>query len=216
MFWYQTLLVKKLTSTLEQISLHISKHLESLRVMPIVRDVETCHRVHFPTSCGRLSFLPSKKCHNFPAFLNYLNKMLILSQDFSSGYLFDADQRSGVLLAISCTGITLNLIEMLCYGVFFHYVTYHNNNIASAILQQSVIKQRNNTNAISMLGLFASWLLEIWYIFFVGLLAFEFDISFLREVAAALKDFDFILIPIFQTLTSVPIKKSMFSKSEYN
>ena len=142
--------------------------------------------------------------------------MLILSQDFSSGYLFDADQRSGVLLAISCTGITLNLIEMLCYGVFFHYVTYHNNNIASAILQQSVIKQRNNTNAISMLGLFASWLLEIWYIFFVGLLAFEFDISFLREVAAALKDFDFILIPIFQTLTSVPIKKSMFSKSEYN
>ena len=148
--------------------------------------------------------------------MNYLNKMLILSQDFSSGYLFDADQRSGVLLAISCTGITLNLIEMLCYGVFFHYVTYHNNNIASAILQQSVIKQRNNTNAISMLGLFASWLLEIWYIFFVGLLAFEFDISFLREVAAALKDFDFILIPIFQTLTSVPIKKSMFSKSEYN
>ena len=142
--------------------------------------------------------------------------MLILSQDFSSGYLFDADQRSGVLLAISCTGITLNLIEMLCYGVFFHYVTYHNNNIASAILQQSVIKQRNNTNAISMLGLFASWLLEIWYIFFVGLLAFEFDISFLREVAAALKDFDFILIPIFQTLTSVPIKKSLFSKSEYN
>ena len=148
--------------------------------------------------------------------MNYLNKMLILSQDFSSGYLFDADQRSGVLLAISCTGITLNLIEMLCYGVFFHYVTYHNNNIASAILQQSVIKQRNNTNAISMLGLFASWLLEIWYIFFVGLLAFEFDISFLREVAAALKDFDFILIPIFQTLTSVPIKKSLFSKSEYN
>ena len=142
--------------------------------------------------------------------------MLILSQDFTSGDLFDADQRSGVLLAISCTGITLNLIEMLCYGVFFHYVTYHNNNIASAILQQSVIKQRNNTNAISMLGLFASWLLEIWYIFFVGLLAFEFDISFLREVAAALKDFDFILIPIFQTLTSVPIKKSMFSKSEYN
>jgi hypothetical protein len=51
---------------------------------------------------------------------------------------------------------------MFCYIIFFHYVTYHNNNIAINVLKPSVIKQRNNTNAISMLGLFASWLMEIW------------------------------------------------------
>ena len=102
---------------------------------------------------------------------------------------------------------------MICYGIFFHYVTNHNNNVAATVLKQLVIKQRNRNNAISMLGLSASWLLEIWYILFVGLFTFGFESSSMREIAAVLKDFDFLLIPVLQILTSAPIKKSFFTKS---
>ena len=105
---------------------------------------------------------------------------------------------------------------MVCYAIFFHYVTYHNNNIAATILQPAVIKQRNNANAISMLGLFASWLMEIWYLFFVGLLASKFEIGFLREVAATLKDFDFTFIPLIQILTSFPIRKFLLTTAIQN
>jgi hypothetical protein len=45
----------------------------------------------------------------------------------------------------------------------------------------------------------------------------RFDIAFLREVAATLKDFDFVLIPLVFILTSAPIKKSMFASTvEHN
>ena len=120
---------------------------------------------------------------------------------------FSEQFRKAILIGISSIGVTFNVIEMFCYAIFFHYVTYHNNFVASAILQQSVIKQRNNTNAISMLGLFISWVMEMWYILIVGLLSTKFEVGYLREVAATLKDFDFILIPFFQIITSVPMRK---------
>ena len=58
-----------------------------------------------------------------------------------------------------------------------------------------------------MLGLFISWVMEMWYILIVGLLSTKFEVGYLREVAATLKDFDFILIPLFQIITSVPMRK---------
>jgi hypothetical protein len=64
-----------------------------------------------------------------------------------------------------------------------------------------------------MLGLFGTWILEIWYISCVALLALKFDVALLREVAAVLKDFDFVLIPLIQILTSAPIKKAILSNT---
>ena len=42
--------------------------------------------------------------------------------------------------------------------------------ISANLLKPAVIKQRNRANAISMVGQFARWVMEIWYIVLVGLL----------------------------------------------
>jgi hypothetical protein len=60
--------------------------------------------------------------------------------------MFSSDVRSGSLMIVASFGITLNVVEMACYVIFFHYVTYHNNNVASAILQQGSIL-RNSISA---------------------------------------------------------------------
>ncbi len=38
----------------------------------------------------------------------------------------------------------------------------------SRIINPAVIKQRNRINAISVMGLVASWLLQMWYLFIAG------------------------------------------------
>ena len=58
-----------------------------------------------------------------------------LFQDYVSDSAFTPTVRKGVLLGISALGMTFNLIELFCYVIFFHYVTYHNNNVAATILQ---------------------------------------------------------------------------------
>jgi hypothetical protein len=114
-----------------------------------------------------------------------------------------------VLTVISMAGIFFILVEMFCYIILFYYLTEHNKNIAANILQPSVIKHRNKTNAISMLGLFACWLLEVWYMILVGILAIQFEMDELKEVSATLKDFDFVWIPLLQIMTSASLRKEI-------
>ena len=59
-------------------------------------------------------------------------------------------------------GAVFTLTESSFYFAFFVYLFNHNNNIAATVLQPSVVKHRNRTNAISMLGLFITWIIEIW------------------------------------------------------
>ena len=98
-------------------------------------------------------------------------------------------------------------IELSCYIIFFHHIRHHNNTVATAVVSQSVLKQRNRTNAISMLGLFITFFLEVCFIIFVGIITTLFDQEWIREYPSALKDIDFALVPWIQILTSSPIKQ---------
>ena len=115
--------------------------------------------------------------------------------------------RKEVLVFSSIIGIFLTALEWFCYFVLFVHISHHNNSIGRAVLSQSAIKQRNRTNAISMLGLFITWFLEVIYITFVGIVGPMFDQEWFRDYSAAFKDLDFVLIPWIQILTSSPIKR---------
>jgi hypothetical protein len=51
---------------------------------------------------------------------------------------------------------------MYCYVLFFQYIVNHDNSIAASVLHPAVVKRRNRANAITMVGLMATWLMEIW------------------------------------------------------
>ena len=118
--------------------------------------------------------------------------------------------RKELMIIIAALGIIFTLMEMFCYIIFFLHLTNHNKNIAASILSPSVIKHRNETNAISMLGLFACWLLDVWYMLLAGILATEFGMDLVKEVSATFKDFDFVWIPLLQILTSSLMRKEVF------
>ena len=118
--------------------------------------------------------------------------------------------RKGIMVLIAVLGIIFTLMEMFSYIIFFLHLTNHNMNIAAPILNPSVIKHRNETNAITMLGLFACWLLDVWYLVLAGILAAEFEMDLVKEVSAAFKDFDFVWIPLLQILTSSIMRKEVF------
>jgi hypothetical protein len=65
--------------------------------------------------------------------------------------------RKSVVLAVSVAAIALNLVEVTSYAIFFCHVTVHNNTVGLAVHEPHVIKQRNRTNAISMVGQLITW-----------------------------------------------------------
>ena len=109
-------------------------------------------------------------------------------------------------MGVSSAGMCLTMLEMICYIIFFHHVACHNNNIAANVLQPSVIKERNNTTAISVLGLFLVWLVKLCYISSVGLFTTFYEMEWFREYSSLIKDFDFVWIPWIEILTSAPIR----------
>ena len=83
----------------------------------------------------------------------------------------------------------------------------HNNNIAANILRREVIKQRNRTNAITMVGLFLTWLMELsYYSLVVILMTLGYD-GHSREIATIIKMFEFSLVPLVQIMTSPPLRR---------
>ena len=75
------------------------------------------------------------------------------------------------------------------------------------VVSQTMIRIRNKTNAISMVGQVTSWIMEIWYIVLVGLLSTMFQVDRLREVAVLIKTTEYFLIPLVHVITSAPIKR---------
>ena len=78
--------------------------------------------------------------------------------------------------------------------------------MAATVVKPSIIKQRNKSNAVSMVGQLLGWLMEIWYIVLIGLLSAFFNLESLREFASLLKDLEFALIPVVEVYTSTPIR----------
>jgi hypothetical protein len=75
----------------------------------------------------------------------------------------------------------LSLTECFCYFFYFHYIYHHDNYVAAGVISMSTLKNRNRTNAISMVGQAISLLAQFWYILIVGILYAIFKGS-LREV----------------------------------
>ena len=83
--------------------------------------------------------------------------------------------------------------------------------MAIIVIQPEVLKLRNKRNAISMIGLLASWLMELWYIIIGGLLtAIIKDPVYVRDVSTLIKMLEFVLLPLVQILSSEPIKRFLF------
>ena len=75
------------------------------------------------------------------------------------------------------------------------------------ILEASVINARKRRNAISLIGLFATWLLEIFYAVIGGFLAtFIKDGNLLREIVELIIPFGFYFVPLVQIYTTPSIK----------
>lgn len=132
----------------------------------------------------------------------------------SSSYSTETSQN--IVMSISLTGIFFFVVELFCYIFIFAYLTSHNKNVAAEIVNPSVIKLRNKTNAISLIGLFASWVLQTSDLLIVGVLSTKFELEWLREVTALLKGSDFLWIPMIQILTTPPIRKMVFSSLKEN
>ena len=99
------------------------------------------------------------------------------------------------------------ITEFCCYLVYFHHIFHHDNNVAAGVISTSTLSSRNRSNAISMAGQIISWITEVWYLAFLGLLSIVLKGSTLREVATMIKIADFFLVPLIQVMTSSPIQK---------
>jgi hypothetical protein len=115
------------------------------------------------------------------------------------------------LLFFSTFGFLLICIELFCYIILFRHLMVHNNEVMSEILDKNTIKKRNLTNAISLTGLFACWLLELFHLVFAGFLSLFIGNQWNREVSTFLRYFEFVLIPLIQIHTSPPIKRYLTS-----
>ena len=77
-------------------------------------------------------------------------------------------------------------------------------------LGESVIRARKRRNAISLVGLFATWVLEMTYIIVGAILAvFTSDSNILRETINIMISFGYYLIPLIQIQTTPSIKSFM-------
>ena len=112
-----------------------------------------------------------------------------------------------IIFFFSMIGITYTTVELSSYIILYSYITYHNNNNIRGILDPAVVQARHKVNAISLTGLFAGWIMEVWYLIIVGFLSLIYDQNLLREVSTILKYFEYFLIPFVQIHSSAPIKK---------
>ena len=99
------------------------------------------------------------------------------------------------------------IAEFCCYLVYFHYVFRHDNSVAAAVISKSALSSRNRSNAISMAGQVITWLSEIWFLVFLGLLSIVLKGSMLREVGVMIKVADYFLVPFIHVMTSSPVQK---------
>jgi hypothetical protein len=110
------------------------------------------------------------------------------------------------IVAIVVTMLTI--AEVSSYVILYYYVWKQDNQVASRILDQKTIKMRNRINALSVTGLFVTWIMEVSYLVIILSLSFVFkDQDFVREVVTFLRMYEYFFIPLIQIYTSSPIQK---------
>ena len=80
------------------------------------------------------------------------------------------------------------------------------------IVKKEVVRQRNQNTAISMVGLFATWVLEMAYNIWLALFVWLGYSQQLRELLTIIKMAEFVIMPIIEVLTSPPLRKFVFKK----
>ncbi len=109
-------------------------------------------------------------------------------------------------------GGLMTLTELFCYISIYLYAKKTTNNVGG-ILRDSVIRERNKGNAISLYGQIATWFIEFYYVFLVGFFVNYFNGDVVREITPILKHFDFVLVPLVQVYTTPPLKKHLMSSN---
>ncbi len=104
-----------------------------------------------------------------------------------------------------------NITELL---VLFDYIYHHNKNIGATVLRPEVIGQRNRKNAITMVGQFCSWILELSYFFLLIFFATRLYHDLRREIASIIKLYEFSLIPIVQILTTLSMRQFILGQNK--
>jgi hypothetical protein len=114
--------------------------------------------------------------------------------------------KQSFITGLSSIGIIYTMLEIISYAILFYHMNQHNNKVASSVVKPSVVKQRNKSNAVSMVGQFAGWVMEIWYVLLIGLLSGFYNMEKMREFSSLVKDLEFVLIPLVEIYTSLPIR----------
>jgi hypothetical protein len=139
---------------------------------------------------------------------NFLTLFFIFQNLTDSQYKTEKSFKKLILYFFLTFGLAHQFIEISSYVILYHYIASHNNNEQmKQILKQSDINARNRSNAISLLGLVTGWLMEVSYLFAVGVLHFVLDRNSVREISSTLKYFEFYFIPLVQIYSSKPLKQ---------
>ena len=115
---------------------------------------------------------------------------------------------------MSIIGTIFRILEVCSYIILYYHVWKHDNDVAAKILNQQVIRNRNRRNAITISGLFATWILEVSYLIFTGFLSFLTNRhDLVRELVWSVKAYEYFCIPCIQIYTSPQMK---LFKSKHN
>ena len=145
-----------------------------------------------------------------------VNKMLIFR------ILDDYDQSRGnssplsnyINVALICTGVVLlaTISEIIIYVTFFHHMYKHDNNDRlRRLIEPSVIRYRNRSNAISFFGQFCSFAFNlITSILFVFAIQFGNPQNVLYVVTLTIWRLKFSAMAMIEVLTSNQLRAKLF------
>ena len=71
-------------------------------------------------------------------------------------------------------------------------------------------RQRNKTNAVTMLGLFLTWLMEFSYFGWIIIFLAVGDFQQSPEIATLIKMSEFTMVPLDKVFTSPPLRRFVF------
>ena len=114
------------------------------------------------------------------------------------------------IIIFTFVGVGATITELIFYVIFFCHVIYHDNTIAITVVKRDIVRQRNCTNAISMAGLFATWVMEVSYFCWIIYFLTRSDSEQIREMLTIVKMSEFVVNPIVQILTSPALRKDIW------
>ena len=105
--------------------------------------------------------------------------------------------------AISLTGVNFN--QFLFYWWLLYSQKYRPfYNLKTYFLTCNTLQLFGLLKMFS--GLFASWIMEVWFLLLMAFVSVFFDGTLFREIASIVKYFEYYFIPLVQIKTSSPIK----------